>query len=954
MAKIPDAVATPDQVGIAEPQPARTRVTGFENPMGQVLDQASRQAAGVAADFQTRDDKQNLLDYSSAQSSFLQQKVELDQQFAQDKDFATAPDRYKVALQKLGDQFGQSITDPTMRNEFSARVVSPSLTSGWTQLYNLGKVKEADAGKASLLSTIETNTDAAMNAPDELTRTQLIKATNLSIDAAQAHNWITATDAVLYKQKANQDYIVGRLKVIAGTQGARAALAALAPPGSGAAAPDLDQGVQDEITTAATATGQDPQKSIRVAQIESSGDPHAAGGGLFQVQGKMAEAFKAKYGVDPEKATPEQQIEFYHATAPQVDAAFTQLAGHKPSDAESYLAWQQGAGGAAALVQNPDKSAIDTIAPLYIKQYGGKQGSALAQSAIIGNVEPGLRKQALGWTSQQFTDYWAHRYDNQPGTPSPVQVASLGASDAPGGGTGGGIMTSANGSSFAPTGTFVDQLPPDTRADLIRQYTAEVKAQDAEAQRNNAQGQLDARTALAARAQDDIASIGDTGKPATGAGISISEMLAAGMKAPEISKVQGAYDLASRTYAAKTQVALATPDEEQALLTKFTPKGDDYAAQKVAYDALVTAIQAKHKALDPTSGDPAGYVLATSQTLRDQFIDASQHPADPTREQTGPHDTPPTKIEAAVQAMDAAYDHLGVPNNSVSRPVMSKAAASGLVQNVLAQPPADRANAIMGMAQTYGSVWPRILGSMVSDGNLPIGYEMIPAIGDPNARTLLANALADPKKIKDSVDQQDQALITSALDGSSSAARDGNLAALATTLSYASGGAAKFSEIRDTLELLAQTYAAQGMSGDVAAQKAIALVTTDKYDFHQDGGHTYRVPAGQLANVEARGQDFIAGLKPTDLAPLRPVLGVKNVTQSDLQIAALDKARASHWRTAEDDQGLVLYGPDDAPIMGADGNRIELRFAGIPADYAFSQGKIIAPGQRGYRGLPVR
>lgn len=200
------------------------------------------------------------------------------------------------------------------------------------------------------------------------------------------------------------------------------------------------------ISSAATKYGQDPNTLLRIGYIESHGDPNArnksGASGLFQFMPGTAD----DYGLtDPFDA------------AANADAAarlmrdnriyLTQKLGREPTPGELYLAHQQGAGGAEALLANPDKRAADVL---------GKNGSAkVVQNG--GNAD---------MTAAQFANMWTSRIDNMGDVPEGPDTAISNAAQ-PG-------TEATAGADTTPTGT----MPPaeKTFAEKLAEVSKGIKA----------------------------------------------------------------------------------------------------------------------------------------------------------------------------------------------------------------------------------------------------------------------------------------------------------------------------------------------------------------------------------------------------------------------------------------------------------------------------------------------
>ncbi len=117
----------------------------------------------------------------------------------------------------------------------------------------------------------------------------------------------------------------------------------------------------------------------RLVKIESSGNPNAGAGrshqGLVQASEKWWSQFGQGSRLDPEEAIKAAA----RATAHDRPILASGL-GHDPTDAELYLAHQQGPGGALALLRHPDLPAADALVA-----GGAYKSRASAAAAIAGN-----------------------------------------------------------------------------------------------------------------------------------------------------------------------------------------------------------------------------------------------------------------------------------------------------------------------------------------------------------------------------------------------------------------------------------------------------------------------------------------------------------------------------------------------------------------------------------------
>jgi hypothetical protein len=151
-----------------------------------------------------------------------------------------------------------------------------------------------------------------------------------------------------------------------------------------------------------------PQSTLRAfAAIESGGNARARTGSYYGVYQLSLSEFR-KYGghgniFDP-KANTDVAARKLHAESD----AFSLQYGRAPTAAELYMVHQQGVGGAAMHMANPDMPAWLNM---YLTDEGRRKGPGWARLAIWGNVPADQRAQFPGGvdsiTSRQFMDMWA-------------------------------------------------------------------------------------------------------------------------------------------------------------------------------------------------------------------------------------------------------------------------------------------------------------------------------------------------------------------------------------------------------------------------------------------------------------------------------------------------------------------------------------------------------------------
>jgi hypothetical protein len=174
------------------------------------------------------------------------------------------------------------------------------------------------------------------------------------------------------------------------------------------ATPSVGVNVPSTVTDAGKKYGISPDYMARTFQIESGGNPNA-----YNAQSKAAGPFQfvpstgAKYlnGASPFDVAG--SADAAARLAADNKASLTQTLGRAPSDAELYLAHQQGATGAAKLLANPNARAGDLVgnsaiaanggnpnAPasaftnLWATKFNGGVGKTIPSAAVSPNITP--------------------------------------------------------------------------------------------------------------------------------------------------------------------------------------------------------------------------------------------------------------------------------------------------------------------------------------------------------------------------------------------------------------------------------------------------------------------------------------------------------------------------------------------------------------------------------------
>jgi len=202
-----------------------------------------------------------------------------------------------------------------------------------------------------------------------------------------------------------------------------------------------------------------PQLMLRIAQIESNMNPNAANPkssarGVYQFLTKPGGSW-SKYGQGKNPLDPAANVDAGARYIRDNQAALRNKLGREPADWEVYFAHQQGAGGAPALLMNPNRPAAEVLQAFY-------KNPNTARDAIrlnAGNPDA---------PAQDFANLWKAKYEGTAVPGSGPNVAAGGspavAAGAPGAAGGAPITNPLANSTLAQQAglgsIFTDILAP--------------------------------------------------------------------------------------------------------------------------------------------------------------------------------------------------------------------------------------------------------------------------------------------------------------------------------------------------------------------------------------------------------------------------------------------------------------------------------------------------------------
>jgi hypothetical protein len=202
MPKLPEALGTPDSLGVVPPDPSRLMPRYQAGQVGEAMQGFGRDLSQAGAQLQ---DTQDRLARAAAEQDFISQKLDLDQQFASDSDYATAPQRWRQALLQALNQTSQGILGPVQRAGFEQQM-SRFTEAGVDAMLRQSQARAHAAGRADVSQAADTAVNDALRATDGLTRNQIFGAINDRIQASTEAGYLSPDEAAALRKGTATSY----------------------------------------------------------------------------------------------------------------------------------------------------------------------------------------------------------------------------------------------------------------------------------------------------------------------------------------------------------------------------------------------------------------------------------------------------------------------------------------------------------------------------------------------------------------------------------------------------------------------------------------------------------------------------------------------------------------------------------------------------------------------------
>lgn len=462
MARLPDKYDVGPRASMRQPRPIASLDMG---QMGRALEQSGRDIQRVGQIAARKEEEEDRYELAFAKHRLLKSDLETTAELLSNPDaYATWADEYEQRMKAALAEAQRMLPDDPRKRQLFGLDAETTIQRGKLEIQNKARARQKDVGSASTLQMLDSLIQEAPGLDPERRALSLQTARD-AINGAVAKGYLGAEEGYKLSRKFGEDYA----ESVYWTMPRRERMARLfgvepSPIGTGVVTADVPPDIRPVIEDAAKRHGVDPATLARTAVLESGGDPsarNAASGaaGLFQFMPQTA----GQYGLD-DPLDAETSADAAARLMSDNKAALAKSLGREPSEAELYLAHQQGAKGAAALLNNPNEPAIDVLATVY-----GSRDKASRALRLNGGTED--------MTAGEFAGKWTQRFDGS----EPLESGSA--------------------DLRKPTGTVLDFLTPEARAKL---YERDLKALEIEERR-----ELAAQEKAERRAEKKLKLIGE-------------------------------------------------------------------------------------------------------------------------------------------------------------------------------------------------------------------------------------------------------------------------------------------------------------------------------------------------------------------------------------------------------------------------------------------------------------
>lgn len=302
------------------------------------------------------------------------------------------PTKPAPAISDLNTQIssaGNAISNPRMRAMFNAETQPLTATFGAAALER-GRTINNQTGVASLEQNTDSIISNAATIDDEGAAYSALKGIQAQIAPLQASGALDPEQAATFQKQAAEQFVVARSKYLLGQAEQTRDYSKLnaflgnvtsgfGPGAAGAVIPGSANDNGPSSGPVSTPEGLAAYKQT-IGKIESASGTN---------EGHLASYYQfepdtwAKYGAGGTKGTAAGEDAAINRLTADNSASLAKSLGREPTPAELYLAHQQGAGGAAALLANPNTPAGQLVPPVNIRSNGGDPNAPASQFVAL-------------------------------------------------------------------------------------------------------------------------------------------------------------------------------------------------------------------------------------------------------------------------------------------------------------------------------------------------------------------------------------------------------------------------------------------------------------------------------------------------------------------------------------------------------------------------------------------
>lgn len=708
------------------------------------------------------------------------------------------------------------------------------------------------------------------------------------------------------------------------------------------------------ITTATQRYGEDVNVMLRIAQLESGGNPNAknpasSAGGLYQ----FIDSTAAQYGLT-NKFDAAQNADAGARLLRDNRAGLRSSLAREPEGWELYLAHQQGLGGAKALLADPNRSVVDAI-------MAGDPGISREQAIERVTLNGGNMMMTAG----AFAQKWRDRYNGADGTlgnysaggaPTSNAIDAMQAAAAGVPPTGPSItqvfQAAAGGVTDVPLpeprapvqygmpdkGEALQRLMAETAGDPARQDAAIIELNRRYSEWETATATQ--RAELTQSSKDMIEAAGDGVS-----GITFPEDQIRYYFPPQKAEaIIAEFQIAQGIGQVMQSARWASPAEIQSL-NDDVHGGEGYITGKI--DELF-----------PTDGSVENYRLReqavnefdqmmekrTAALEKDPAAYVQQEPMVTAARQRLQADPSITNWRSYAETVLAVQEHLGL--SPEQRHIMTQTEATNIASKIT--DPAQSAVAFMAQQQKIaGPLWNQYFTDLAGMGGLPTEYQMLALLPEEKDAIILERGLRDmaatPDLTWDKVLGQapeGAGLRTTEID-TAVMENDPRLEQYLQSQINSNGEGARdmVKEVVSSIQTLAYSYAFYKRMDSVTAARTALDAFLNQFEFMPGNAV---IPKENAPRIYERVDKLMDMLRP-EMLELPP--GIGDIEQPAGEELLRNVRSTPMWITNQMSDGMYLVNPaTGAPLRWRDGRMVEVPFAGFDPMWESPYGEITVRG----------